>query len=167
MGGGKQDGGPKISHVCAALAPCMRLYAYLGQTLAAAGYGQSEQAKRDNPYAEWVDTYKTADFEGLARTLEDLLDKYAEQEQVQAEDLLPIYARAMELELAFFGAQPDVEAVAVPALSPAMLAVDFDQTLTEHDTTAVIVGAVIEQLPTSAREQMNADFNTLASNFYR
>ncbi len=36
-GGGEQGGGGgggKISYVCAALAPCMRLYAWLGQTLA-------------------------------------------------------------------------------------------------------------------------------------
>jgi thiaminase/transcriptional activator TenA len=39
-GGGGGEGAAKISHVCSALAPCMRLYAYLGQTLAKAGYAQ-------------------------------------------------------------------------------------------------------------------------------
>ena len=39
----------------------------------------AEEEKRDNPYAEWVDTYKTEDFEGLADTLETLLDRYAER----------------------------------------------------------------------------------------
>ena len=39
----------------------------------------TEEEKRDNPYAEWVDTYKTEDFEGLADTLETLLDRYAER----------------------------------------------------------------------------------------
>jgi hypothetical protein len=35
----------------------------------------------------------------------------------------------MELELAFFGAQPEIEQVVVPRVAPALLAVDFDQTL--------------------------------------
>ena len=168
LGGSVTEGGPKISHVCAALAPCMRLYAYLGQTLATAGYGQSEDSKRDNPYAEWVDTYKTPDFEGLAKTLEDLLDRYAEKEEVSEEELLPIYSRAMDLELAFFGAQPGVDAVPVPTLSPAVLAVDFDQTLTTHDTTSVIVGAAMAALPTQELRSDKAEaFNTVASTFYR
>jgi len=63
------------------------------------------EEKRDNPYAEWVDTYKTEDFEGLANSLETLLDRYAETEKASFEALLPIYSKAMELELAFFGAQ--------------------------------------------------------------
>ena len=164
---GGQGRGAKISHVCAALAPCMRLYAYLGQTLAKAGYGQSAAARDQNPYAEWVDTYKTEDFEGLASTLETLLDRYAESEEVTFESLLPIYRRAMELELAFFGAQPQVDAVPVPVLAPALLAVDFDQTLTERDTTAVIVEAGIAALSGPAEQgQQQAAFNALASEFY-
>ena len=39
-----------VGETCAAMAPCMRLYAYLGQSIAAEGY------EPDNPYAEWIET---------------------------------------------------------------------------------------------------------------
>ena len=69
----------------------------------------------------------------------------------------------MVLELALFGAQPNVNDVVVPTLSPALLAVDFDQTLTERDTTAVIVEAAIAALPSAAhQQQQQASFNSLA-----
>ena len=35
-----------VGHIAAAMTPCMRLYAYLGQQLAA-------QTKPDSPYREW------------------------------------------------------------------------------------------------------------------
>ena len=82
-----------LGEICAAMTPCMRLYAYLGQTLLAEG-----AAKPSNPYREWIETYASPDFESLAATLEALLNRYAQ-------DTPPIrhaYRRAMHLELAFF-----------------------------------------------------------------
>ena len=58
-----------VGHIAAAMTPCMRLYAYLGQQLAA-------QTKPDSPYREWVMTYSSPQFDALARRLEDLLDRY-------------------------------------------------------------------------------------------
>jgi thiaminase (transcriptional activator TenA) len=82
-----------VAEICAAMTPCMRLYAYLGQALAA-----SSCARRDNPYREWIETYAAPEFESLAATLERLLDRYAEDDsRVRA-----CYRRAMQLELAFF-----------------------------------------------------------------
>jgi thiaminase/transcriptional activator TenA len=80
-----------VGLLCAALTPCMRLYAHLGQTL------DPEAAGR---YREWVNTYAAAEFETLAATLERLLDRYAA-------DTAPVraaYRRAMRLEVAFFSA---------------------------------------------------------------
>ena len=57
-----------VGHIAAAMTPCMRLYAYLGQRLAA-------QMKPESPYREWVMTYSSAQFEALARRLEGLLDR--------------------------------------------------------------------------------------------
>lgn len=82
-----------IGDTCAAMAPCMRLYAYLGQHLA-------RVRTPDNPYQEWIDTYAGAEFESLASTLESLLDRYASQTPAVAS----AYRRAMQLELAFFEA---------------------------------------------------------------
>jgi thiaminase/transcriptional activator TenA len=74
---------------CAAMTPCMRLYAHLGQSLS---------GRAAAPYAEWVDTYAALGFEALAASLERLLD-------LNAEDTVQVhrtYRRAMLLELDFF-----------------------------------------------------------------
>ncbi len=84
-----------VGAICAAMTPCMRLYAYLGQRLLAEG-----AASPNNPYRDWIETYASQAFEALAATLEALLDRYAE-------DTPPIrsaYARAIQLELNFFSA---------------------------------------------------------------
>ncbi len=76
---------------CAAMTPCMRLYAYLGQSLS----GRSAAT-----YIEWVGTYADPGFEALAARLERLLD-------LNAEDTMEVhraYRRAMTLELGFFDA---------------------------------------------------------------
>lgn len=82
-----------VGHTVAAMTPCMRLYAYLGQELAPKTAGAS-------PYREWVETYASADMEALAVRLEGLLDRYGGA----PEPLAVLYRRAMELEIAFFQA---------------------------------------------------------------
>jgi thiaminase/transcriptional activator TenA len=81
-----------VGETCAAMTPCMRLYAFLGQSLA-------DRAVDRNPYAEWIRTYADREFEALAARLEGLLDRYA-----QGPRIAEIYRRAMRLELAFFEA---------------------------------------------------------------
>jgi thiaminase/transcriptional activator TenA len=77
----------------AAMSPCMRLYAYLGQALARAGVP-------DHAYADWIRTYSSAEFAALAGRLEELTDRYgAATPLVQT-----TYRYAMECELAFFAA---------------------------------------------------------------
>ena len=71
------------------MAPCMRLYAHLGQSLDAEAAG---------PYGEWVRTYADPGFEALAATLEALLDRHA----VDGPQVRRAYRRAMDLELGFF-----------------------------------------------------------------
>jgi thiaminase (transcriptional activator TenA) len=82
-----------VGHIAAAMTPCMRLYAYLGQHLAA-------QTKPKSPYREWVMTYSSEQFEALARRLEVLLDRYGGDH----DRLAVLYQQAMELELRFFDA---------------------------------------------------------------
>lgn len=86
-----------VGETCAAMTPCMRLYAFLGQSLA-------QQGDRDNPYAEWIETYADPEFEALAATLESLLDRYA----ADSSTVRSAYRRAMKLELAFFEAGYEV-----------------------------------------------------------
>jgi thiaminase/transcriptional activator TenA len=82
-----------VGHIAAAMTPCMRLYAYLGQQLAA-------HTKPDSPYREWVEAYSSTEFEALARRLEALLDRYGGDDDRPA----VLYHRAMELEVRFFDA---------------------------------------------------------------
>ena len=83
-----------VGETCAAMTPCMRLYAHLGRSLAAEGYDE------DNPYSEWIRTYADPGFEALAAKLEALLDRYA----TDTPTVRSAYSRAMSLEIAFFEA---------------------------------------------------------------
>ena len=65
-----------MGELVAGMVPCMRLYAHLGQSLAAAAREAGSPA-RAGPYQEWVDTYSASDFEALAASIEALLDRLA------------------------------------------------------------------------------------------
>ncbi len=78
------------------MAPCMRLYAFLGQQLA-------PKLNPESPYREWVETYSSRDLEALASRLDGLLDRFGGEPR----RLEQLYRRAMELELDFFQAAWD------------------------------------------------------------
>jgi thiaminase/transcriptional activator TenA len=81
-----------LGETIAAMTPCTRLYAFLGQTLAKGDVAPA--------YADWVTTYADPGFEALAVRLEALLDRHAtDSPAVRAN-----YRRAMELEYRFFDA---------------------------------------------------------------
>jgi len=82
-----------IAEILAAMTPCMRLYAWLGQTLVS-------YQRPGHPYGDWLETYAGAEFETLASAIETLLDETAtDNTAIQA-----AYRYAMQCELAFFGA---------------------------------------------------------------
>ena len=83
-----------VGETCAAMVPCMRLYSFLGRSLA------DEGVEKDNPYHEWVETYSGPEFDDLADGLEALLDRYADDAPAARD----AYRRAMRLEVAFFDA---------------------------------------------------------------
>lgn len=80
-------------HAAAAMTPCMRLYAFLGQRLLPV-------TAEDSPYREWVETYASDEFEALALRLESLLDRLGGD----GDALRSHYRTAMELEYRFFDA---------------------------------------------------------------
>jgi thiaminase/transcriptional activator TenA len=86
-----------VGETCAAMAPCMRLYAFLGQELELKGSGE------DNPYAGWIETYADPGFDELAEQLENLLDRHASDSAAVRSK----YRRAMALEVAFFEANAE------------------------------------------------------------
>jgi thiaminase/transcriptional activator TenA len=84
--------GGNLGETIAAMTPCMRLYAFLGQMLS--------RAEAAPFYSEWIRTYADPGFEALAVRLEELLDAHAtDSEAVRAN-----YRRAMDLEYGFFDA---------------------------------------------------------------
>jgi thiaminase/transcriptional activator TenA len=85
-----------VGLTCAAMTPCMRLYAYLGQQLAGAPVR--------NEYAEWVHTYADPAFQALATRLEELLDTYTMSNEPPHHKARATYRRALWLELHFFDA---------------------------------------------------------------
>ncbi|MCV7282201.1 TenA family protein [Mycolicibacterium flavescens] len=80
-----------LAVVCAAMTPCMRLYAHVGTCLDADAAG---------PYAQWVQTYADPGFDEVASVLERLLDRLGDDTPA----VRTAYRRAMRLELAFFDA---------------------------------------------------------------
>lgn len=80
-----------VGMIAIALSPCMRLYAFLGQTLA-----KHDLPKHD--YSEWVETYSAEAFETLAQTLEDLVNRYAPEDPKR----YSVYRYAMLCERDFF-----------------------------------------------------------------
>ncbi|MDE2875927.1 MAG: TenA family protein [Gemmatimonadota bacterium] len=82
----------KAGEILAAMTPCMRLYAWLGRRLTTGDHA-------GNPYRDWIETYASPDFEGLAAELERLLDDLAADMPERAAEA---YAEAMRHELAFF-----------------------------------------------------------------
>ena len=85
-----------VGEIMAAMTPCMRLYAYLGQELAPGDHSQ-------NPYREWIETYASAEFGALATELESLLDQLAER----THRISQLYRYAMRCEIDFFSAALD------------------------------------------------------------
>ena len=86
-----------LTKIMCAMAPCMRLYAWIGQSLA--------NDVKNNPYKEWIETYSSNSFENLARTLENLIN--TNNQAYSIDQLNYFYKKAMELEFEFFNAYSD------------------------------------------------------------
>jgi thiaminase/transcriptional activator TenA len=101
------DIGLSVSSSCAdmlaAICPCMRLYAKLGQTLKQAQDTMlSKETLAGTPYQDWLKTYASAEFELAARKVECLLDKYAKTDEKSTSRYSSLYNSALQLELDFF-----------------------------------------------------------------
>ncbi|MFH7245037.1 MAG: TenA family protein [Spirulina sp.] len=76
-----------------AMSPCMRLYAFLGQSLAA-------NQPSPHPYTTWINTYSSDQFEPLAQQLEELVNAQAVDNDLTQRT----YRYAMVCEFNFFEA---------------------------------------------------------------
>jgi thiaminase (transcriptional activator TenA) len=84
----------ELSLISAAMTPCMRLYAFLGQQLAKDGI-------LEHQYSDWIRTYSGWEFEELAQKLERLTEQYTNRITASLESN---YRYAMLCERDFFEA---------------------------------------------------------------
>lgn len=82
-----------LAEIIAAMVPCMRVYQYLGNQLAAS-------LRPDHPYEEWIKTYSGDEFGQLCARLESLLDEIASNSPA----VHNAYRYALQCELDFFSA---------------------------------------------------------------
>ena len=87
-----------LAEIVAAMVPCMRLYTFLGSELVSS-------LRPEHPYQDWIKTYSSQDFRGLAMELESLLDNLA----VDCPKVRDAYRYAMQCELDFFSAPMDAQ----------------------------------------------------------
>jgi len=78
--------------ILAAMTPCMRLYAWIGNNLS--------NSTSNNPYKDWIKTYSDDSFEKLAKSLENTIDSY--QSSIEITQINDLYKKAMILEGNFF-----------------------------------------------------------------
>lgn len=142
-----QDPKASIAEVMAAMCPCMRLYAFLGQSLArASGALLAPTKTRPSTLQAWINTYASEDFEQGAAAVESLLDEEAKSPRGAegGRSLAMLYRRAMELEYDFFDEHAGKGEWR--GLRPSLLVVDFDGTCTHADTTHVLA-KIAERFP--------------------
>jgi thiaminase (transcriptional activator TenA) len=83
----------EVGVTAAAMLPCMKLYAFLGQELAIGGIPSHD-------YADWIRTYSSEEFQPLTVRLAEVVEQYlANAAQGQS-----VYRYAMHCELDFFQA---------------------------------------------------------------
>lgn len=85
--------GNDVGLTVAAMTPCLRLYAWLGQQLATPKIPE-------HAFSEWICTYSSPEFEELAKRLESLTDRYA----AFTPEIAATYRYAMVCERDFFQA---------------------------------------------------------------
>ncbi len=90
--------GGDVGLTAAAMSPCMRLYAFLGEKLAVNGIPNHQ-------YADWIRTYSSADFQPLVQQLESLVELYTTNSAL----VHSTYRYAMVCERDFFQAAWEVE----------------------------------------------------------
>ncbi len=80
-----------LGELVASIAPCMKLYHFLGAALA-------QHRNSTDKYADWIETYSGPDFAGLVTRIEGLMERYCEGSPEEMDR----FERAMDLEYEFF-----------------------------------------------------------------
>ena len=93
-----------LGEVLAAMTPCMRLYAFLGQELLLriGGHGKVKV----HPYGRWITAYSGPDMQDLADHIDSLLDRFSKDTPAVRQ----AYRYAMQCEVDFFSAALETSA---------------------------------------------------------
>ncbi|KAF3790939.1 putative aminopyrimidine aminohydrolase [Nymphaea thermarum] len=135
------------AYTVSAIAPCMRLHAFLGREL----QGVLDHDDNDPPYQKWVENYASESFEALALHTEELLDKLSVSLTGEELEVIErLYQQAIKLETKYFEAQPVPQRSLVPfsmaydlGKQHFLIFSDFDLTCTVIDSSAVIAEIAI------------------------
>jgi len=150
-----QDSSSTTADILASMAPCMRLYAFLGQKIK-----KSFDVSEAHPFAEWISTYSSNEFEEAAQAVEALLDRYSEESSI--EKLSELYKRAMELEYNFFNSQAMPDVPKVPLIERiGTVFIDFDETCTTADTTPLFLELAKAEKPTHLHQELDRKWQEL------
>ncbi|KAJ7560348.1 hypothetical protein O6H91_04G125600 [Diphasiastrum complanatum] len=169
------------AYTLAAMVPCMRLYAFLGQEIS-----NGIKDYSSNPFGKWISTYSSADFKASTLRIEELLNQLAmELKEEDHATMERLFHQAMILEVAFFNAQLSNGACSVPLLKdgsgmsiPFVFMSDFDSTCTISDSCPVLgslsmtsitsaeKGAAAESL-VEAVSDLNVRWATLTTDYIR
>ncbi|GMN69740.1 hypothetical protein TIFTF001_038781 [Ficus carica] len=94
-----------------AIAPCMRLYAYVYHEIRAL----QDPPDASHIYKKWINNYASRDFLALTMETEDLLDKLsARMTEQELDEIENLYRQALKLQVEFFATQPVSQQTLVP-----------------------------------------------------
>ncbi|XP_045809010.1 bifunctional TH2 protein, mitochondrial [Trifolium pratense] len=141
------------AYTLGAMAPCMRLYAFLGKKFKEL----PDSNESTHPYSKWIDNYSSDGFQASALQTEELLDKLSITLTGEELDVIEkLYYQAMKLEIDFFTAQPLFQPTIVPLIKGhnpeddhIVIFSDFDLTCTVLDSSAILAEIAIVTAPKS------------------
>ncbi|CAM8979717.1 unnamed protein product [Rhodiola kirilowii] len=154
------------AYTLGAMAPCMKLYAYMGLEFQAL-----VPENGSHPYKKWIENYSSAAFQESALKNEDLLDKLSVSlTGEELEVIEKLYHQAMKLEIEFFSAQPLTQHTVVPLIKyhnpeedHLMIFSDFDLTCTVVDSSAILAEIAIVTAPKSDQNQSESHLARMSS----
>nr|CAD1830842.1 unnamed protein product [Ananas comosus var. bracteatus] len=147
------------AYTVGAMAPCMRLYAFLGKELQVF----LKQDQNSHPYKKWIENYSSKSFEDAALQIEELLDKLSVSFTGEELEVVgKLYHQAMKLEVEFFSAQPVVQPTVVPLTklhdpnNRLVIFSDFDLTCTLVDSSTILAEIAILSAPKVDQSETNS-----------
>ncbi|XP_034229758.1 bifunctional TH2 protein, mitochondrial-like [Prunus dulcis] len=141
------------AYTLAALAPCMRLYAFISTEIQ--GIINPDQDST-HIYKSWIENYSSQVFEEIALQNEDMLDKLSVSLTGEELEIIEkLYHQAMKLQVDFIAAQPISDQQSVVPLSRVhdfskrhlTILCDFDLACTAFDSAAILAEIAIITAP--------------------